>query len=214
MIRRNTLILLIILVFLIGLSVYLSNQKSKQTAQATPTAVTAFLFTATDGVPNDIKISDSTGQSVEINRPTNGTWGFLSPTVTAADQGSVGAALSQINALRILNNVELGLDVVGLDKPSYVINISYPDAKTHKLLVGSVTPIQNGYYVQLDGSQVQIVDKQGLDSILGLLTNPPYAATLTPIASATSTPEPATTTPEPTNTLSATSVPGTSTKSP
>jgi hypothetical protein len=212
--RRNTLILLIILVILIGLSVYLSNQKSKQAAQATPTAGTAFLFTVNDGVPNDIKISDSTGQSVEINRSTNDAWGLLAPTVTAADQGSVGAALSQINALRIMNNVELGLDVVGLDKPSYVINISYPSAKAHKLLVGSVTPIQNGYYVQLDGSQVQIVDKQGLDSILGLLTNPPYAATLTPIASATSTSEPATPTPNPTNTSSATMAPATSTKSP
>jgi hypothetical protein len=172
------------------------------------------LFSSTDGSPNDIKISDNIGNSVEVVRSANGTWGVTAPIVTAADQGSAEAAATQFSALRILANVQLGLDVVGLDKPSYIINISFTGSKTHKLTIGSVTPIQNGYYVQLDGLQVQIVDKQGLDVILGLLNNPPYAATLTPEPSPASTTLPESPTPESINTPLPTTAIGTSTKSP
>lgn len=214
MIRRNTWILLVVLAALIGFSFFLTNQKAKQAANATPTTGTLMLFNSSEGSPSDIKISDSSGKSVEILRSSSGTWGVQAPIVTAADQGSAEAAATQISAIRILNNVQLGLDVVGLDKPSYTINITFTGSNTHKLLVGSVTPIQNGYYVQLDGSQVQIVDKQGLDAVLGLLTNPPYAATLTPVASATSTAIPETSTPEATIAPTATVINATSTKSP
>lgn len=214
MIRRNTWILLVVLAALIGFSFFWTNQKTKQAAEATPTIGTTMLFSSSEGSPSDIKISDSSGKSVEILRSSSGTWGVQAPIVTAADQGSAEAAATQISAIRILNNVQLGLDVVGLDKPSYTLNITFTGNNTHKLLVGSVTPIQNGYYVQLDASQVQIVDKQGLDAVLGLLTNPPYAATLTPVASATSTAAPETPTPAVAIAPTATSINATSTKSP
>jgi hypothetical protein len=215
MIRRNTWILIVVLAALVGFSFYLTNQKIKQAAQATPTTGSAMLFSSTDGSPNDIKISDNIGNSVEVVRSASGTWGVTAPIVAAADQGSAEAAATQFSAIRILSNVQLGPDVVGLDKPSYVINLTFTGGKIHKITVGSVTPIQNGYYAQLDGLQVQIVDKQGLDAILGILKNPPYAATLTPEASATSSTLPEIPTPESTVTpLPPTSANATSTKSP
>lgn len=214
MIRKNTWILLIILAALVGFSLYWTNYKTKQAAQATPTSASATLFSSTDGSPNDIKISDSDGNSMEMARTASGTWGLLAPKAAAADQGSAEAAATQVGALRILDNVQLGPDVVGLDKPSYVITITFTSSKTHKLNVGSVTPVQNGYYAQLDGSKIQIIDKQGLDALLELLKNPPYAATLTPVASATSTALPDTPTPEATITPTANSVTVTPTKSP
>jgi len=214
MIRRNTWVLLFVLAALVGFSFYLTNQKIKLAAQATPTSGSAMLFSSTDGSPNDIKILDDIGNSVEVVRSANGTWGVTAPIVTAADQGSAEAAATQFSALRILGNVQLGPDIVGLDKPSYIINISFTGSKTHKLTIGSVTPIQNGYYVQLDGLQVQIVDKQSLDAILGLLKNPPYASTLTPEPSPTSTTLPESPTPESINTPLPTTAIGTSTKSP
>lgn len=209
MIRRNTWVLLVILAALVGFSFYLTNQKTKQAAQATPTTGTALLFNSTEGSPNDVKITDNIGNTVEIVKSASGTWSVTSPIKAAADQGSAEAAVTQLSALTVLANVQLGPDVVGLDKPSYAINLSYAGGKTHKITVGSVTPIQNGYYVQLDSLPIQIVDKQGLDVILGLLNNPPYAATLTPVASATSILLPATSTPEATITVPATSVTGT-----
>jgi hypothetical protein len=151
---------------------------------------------------------------MEMARNASGTWGILAPIATAADQGSAEAAATQIGALRVLDNVQLGPDVVGLDKPSYVITIIFTGGKTHKLNVGAVTPIQNGYYAQLDGLKIQIIDKQGIDALLGLLNNPPYAATLTPVASDTPTALPETPTAEATSTAPANPATATSTKSP
>lgn len=211
MIRRNTWIFIVVLAALIGFSFYLSAQKAKQAAVATPTTSSATLFGSDEGSPNDIQIEDSTGKSVEVARNESGTWVLKAPTEGAADQASAEAAATQISALRVLGDVQLGPDIVGLDKPSYTIMIGFTGGKTHTLTIGSVTPIQTGYYAQLDGGKTQIVDKQGLDALLNLLTNPPYAATATPVETATPTSEPATPTPETTPTTSLT---GTATTSP
>ena len=214
MIRRNTWIILVILAGLIGFSFYWSAQKAKQAAEATPTAGPTNLFDSSEGSPNDIKIEDSTGKSVEIARDANGTWVLKAPTESPAEQASAEAAATQLSALHVIGDVQLGPDVVGLDKPDYTITVTFSGGKTHKLTVGSVTPIQTGYYVQLDGGKTQIVDKQGLDALLGLLTNPPYPPTPTPAASSTPPPEPATPTPETTLTLPTASVTESATASP
>ncbi len=214
MIRRNTWILLIVLVGLVGFAFYIKNQKAKTSAAATPTSGPVFVFNSSVGSPNNIKIEDSSANSVEVSRNSSGTWVLKTPKEVAADQASVEAASTQVGALRILSDVQLGPDIVGLDKPSYIITITFPGNQTHKITVGSVTPIQDGYYMQLDEGKIQIVDKQGLDALLGLMTSPPYAATLTPAVSATPTNLPDTPTPEVTLTPPATSATGTSTKSP
>lgn len=198
MIRRNTWILLILLVALVGAVFYINRQKSAATASATPTPGTTYVFTSQEGLPSDIKIEDAAGNSVEVARDSSGKWVLKAPTEAPADQGQAEAAASQITALQIVGDIQIGLDVVGLDKPSNTITITFTGGKTHKLTVGSVTPIQSGYYAQLDGGKVQVVDKQGLDSLLNLLTSPPYVATATPSITDTPTLQPNLSTPTPT----------------
>ncbi len=219
MIRRNTWILLVLLAALIGFSFYLKNHKANEAAAATPTTAassSAQLFSAGEGAPTDIKIEDAMGKSVEVARNEAGVWVLKAPTAAAANQGAAEAAATQVTSLRVLSNVQLGFDVVGLTEPSYTMSITFSDGKTHTLTVGSVTPIQDGYYTSLDGGPVRIVDKQGLDALIPLLTEPPYAATLTPPVPPTVSPAPATTTIEPTTTTppgspspAATGTPGT-----
>ena len=214
MIRRNTWLLLVLLVALVGFSFYLTNQKAKQAAQATPTVSSSTLFSSTDGTPSDIRVVDTAGSSVEIARDTTGRWILKAPTAAAADQGAAEAGATQASALRVLGEVQLGPDVVGLDKPSYTITLVFTGGKTHKLTVGSVTPIQDGYYAQMDGGKTQIIDKPGLDALLGLLSSPPYLATPTPLASDTPTLAPVTPTPETTPTPPSPPETSTSTTSP
>lgn len=206
--------LLIILTALVGFGFYLKNQKAKTNANATPTSGPELLFNSNEGTPSGIKIDDLSGNSVEISRNSSGIWVLKAPTAAAADQGSSEAAATQVSALRILSNVQLGPDIVGLDKPSYIITIVFSGNQTHKLTVGAITPIQDGYYVQLDTGKIQIIDKQGLDALLGLLKTPPYAVTLTPAVTATSTNQPDTPTPQSTLISPATSATVTPTKSP
>jgi hypothetical protein len=218
MIRRNTWILLVVLAALIGFSFYLTNQKTKEQAAATPTAGTTTLFSTAEGQPTDIKIESSTGTSVEVGRNDKGVWVLKAPTQADADQASVEAAATQVGALSVLGDVQLGLDVVGLDKPADTITIIFTSGKTHKLAVGSVNPIQTGYYAQLDGGKTQIVDKPGLDALLAMLTNPPYVATATPAVTdtptVTATPEITSTPAEATTAAPVTPVTETATKSP
>ncbi len=188
MIRRSTLVVLIVLAALIAFSFYLKNQQATQAARPTPTEGSASLFTTADGSPTDVKIVAAAGNSVEFGRDPTGTWVVKAPLAVPADQGASEAAATQVTGLRVLSNVQLGLDVVGLDKPTETLNVTFNSGKTHRLLIGSVTPIQNGYYCQLDGGSVVVVDKPGMDALLGLLTSPPYLATLTPVASPTSAP--------------------------
>jgi hypothetical protein len=190
-IQTGTWLTILVFAALIGLAFFLNNQKAKQTAETTPTPGPGSLplFASTEGLPNDIKIESAIGQTVEVARNSSGEWVLKSPTEAAADQASAQAAATQVQALHIvLSSVDLGLDILGLDKPAYTITITFTGGQTHKLTVGAVTPIQTGYYAQLDGGKPQVVDKEGLDALLGLLSNPPYAATPTPLAS--STPEP------------------------
>ncbi len=214
MIRRNTWVLIIILAALVGFAFYLKDQKAKAIAQATPTPGSLVLFSASEGTANDIKIMDLSGASVEIARNSSGTWEVKAPTAAAADQGAAEAAATQVGALRILNDVQLGPDVVGLDKPSYIVTVTFSGNQTHKLTVGSVTPIQDGYYVQLDGGKIHIVEKQGLDALLTLLTHPPYVPTSTPAVSATPTVPTDMPTLQPTMTPPPALATGTPTKSP
>ena len=188
MIRRNTWILLIILVLLVVGAFYFNNQKKSSTSATTPTPAQTFLFTSRDGNPTDIKIADTAGHSVEFARNSTGTWVLKAPTADAANQSQAEAAATQLTSLNLLGNVQIGLDVVGLDKPTYIMTITFDSAKTHKVLIGSVNPIQTGYYVQVDGGQVQVADKSGIDSLVNMLTAPPYLATLTPTITLTPIP--------------------------
>lgn len=185
MIRRNTWLLLVVLALVISLAVFLQNRKTREAAQATPTPGSAMVFGPADGAPTDIRFDGSVGDSVEFGRDQSGTWVVKAPHAGPADQAAAEAAATQVGALRVFANVSLGAEVVGLDKPSYIIMVTFDTGKVHKLAVGSITPIQNGYYAQLDAGSIEVVDKLGIDALAGLLTQPPYLATLTPPASAT-----------------------------
>ena len=65
------------------------------------------------------------------------------------------------------------------------MTITFDSAKTHKVLIGSVNPIQTGYYVQLDSGPVQIADETGINSLIGMLSAPPYVASSTPATTLT-----------------------------
>jgi hypothetical protein len=212
MIRRNTWILLFLLVIVAAGAYYLNNRKAQQAASATPTAAggagSGPLFSATPGAPTDITVKDTTGKMVEVARNGSGAWVLKAPTNAQADQAAAEAAATQVTALRVLSSVQLDLNIVGLDKPTYIMAFTFKDGSKHTLNVGSVTPIQDGYYTSLDEGPVKIVDKPGLDALIQLLSQPPYVATPTPPITETPAVEPsASPLPAPTDTPEATASP-------
>ena len=116
---------------------------------------------------------------MELARNADGNWVLEAPEEAAADQAAAEAAATQIGALRILSTVDLSPEIIGMDAPAYTLTLKFDDGSKHTLLIGAITPITDGYYTQLNGGPYQVVDKYGLDALIGLLDAPPYLATPT-----------------------------------
>lgn len=211
MIRRSTWIALIILVALGGLIYYLNWEKQVAQVESkdVPTPTVNYLFGTSDGQPTSIKIEDATGSVVEVARDANQAWAISQPFQAEADQGTSEAAATQISSLRPTDEIDLGPDLLGLDKPAYTVAIGFDSGKQHVMKIGSITPTQNGYYVQVDTNKPVIVSKASIDALLNLFTSPPYKETPTPSPTPvppTATPAPVTDTPAPAD-ATVTSVP-------
>lgn len=202
MIRRSTVVYLVILLALAGAYFYLKNREQPAADIAvTPEATleeTRYLFTAADGVPTSIQITATTGELVEVARGADNAWKVMLPIEMAAEQGASEAAASQVTTMRVLESIpQIDLNVVGLLEPDYILNVKFNNGQERTINIGVVTPTANGYYVQdASGGDVLIVSKSSLDSLIGMLTSPPYLETPTPSPIPTETPIPVSATPE------------------
>jgi hypothetical protein len=183
--KRPTWILLFVFAALVGLFFYLNrqggaSQDGLESGTETPGGA-RFLFTDEYGVPLDINISDTDGNVVEVERNEEGIWMLKHPTETEANQGKAEAAASQVTALRILSTLDLAPEHAGLVSPSYVLTVNFSGADTFTLDIGDQTPTQSGYYARMSMSdKIMVISKSGVDSLLTLLSNPPYPDASTP----------------------------------
>lgn len=179
--KRTTWIVLVIFLALVGLMLYLNQQEpATEEAEVTPTALTEYLITATDGLPTSIEIQNDSGAKVAIARNEAGEWVLKQPIETKADQGSAEAAASQLTSLRIVSKPEVAPADAGLVQPSYILTVKLTGGTVKTVRIGDLTPTESGYYTSIDESEeVLIVSKTGLDSLLILVDAPPYVSTPT-----------------------------------
>jgi len=182
--RRSTVIYLLLFAVVLGAAYYFNNRAKTAEAEVTPEPTTApieYLFTSADGLPTRIKIEAKTGEVVEVARNAENVWAMILPEEAAADQGSVEAAASQVATMRILERVpNLAPDAVGLDDPEYTMSLQFTSGVERNIEIGVLTPTGRGYYVRGDDTGIVIISNSAVDSLLGLLSNPPYAPTETP----------------------------------
>ena len=194
MIRRSTVVYIVILLVLAGAYYYLNNREQpaadiEVTPEPTQEEIT-YLFTAEDGMPTSVHIEAKSGEVVELARDPNNAWRVMLPIEGTAEQGSAEAAASQVTTMRVLESIpQIDMDLVGLQDPDYVLNVTFNSGQERTVNIGVVTPTESGYYVQdASGGDVKIVSKSSLDALLGMLTLPPYLETPTP-SPVTATPE-------------------------
>lgn len=182
--RRSTVIYLILFVLVLGAGYYL-NQRGQENAagEVTPEATAPpveYLFTSADGLPARIRIESKAGETVEVARNAENAWALTLPEEAAADQGTVEAAAGQVPTLRITDRVPgLAPEAVGLDGPEYTFTIQFTSGTERVVEVGVTTPTETGYYARSGDSGVLILSRNAVDSLLALLSNPPYAPTET-----------------------------------
>lgn len=184
--RRSTVIYLVLFAIVLGAAYYFNNRAETAEAEATPEPTTEpieYLFTSADGLPTSIRIESKAGEVVEVARNAENAWALTQPEEAAADQGSVEAAAGQVTTMRILDRVPgLAPDAVGLDAPEYTISFQFTSGAERVVEVGVPTPTESGYYVRGEDGEIVIISRSAVDSLLGLLTFPPYAPTETPPA--------------------------------
>jgi hypothetical protein len=186
MIRRSTIVYLVLLLALVGVYVYLNNRaepaaNTELTATIEPTAEVSYLFPAEAGTPSSIRMEAKSGEIVEIARDAENAWVLIQPIEAKADQGMAEAAASQVTTTRILDRVpDIDPQVVGLEVPEYILTIKFTSGVERTVEIGNVTPSESGYYVRDANDEVVIVSRGAIDSLLGLLQNPPYLETPTP----------------------------------
>ncbi|MCC6261624.1 MAG: DUF4340 domain-containing protein [Anaerolineales bacterium] len=192
----GTIITLVIFAALIITMVLLNQKKEAETAQATPTAGTAYVFTEADGNLTDLKIESQDGSALELTRDAKNVWGLTLPEKVAANPSAAEAAESQVKALTIIpSEIDAkDLSIFGLDAPAYTITVKFADGKSRTLEIGDSTPTNSGYYARLDKKEVMIVSLSGIDSLTQMILFPPYLNTPTPLPP-TATPAPPTAAP-------------------
>ena len=180
--KRPTWIMLVIFLGLAGLWLYLDRREPVvEEVTATPIAPMEYLVNAVDGVPTSIDIKSETGEQVVIVRNDAGEWVLKQPIEMEANQGSTEAAASQLTSLRILSRPEVAPADAGLVQPSYVMTVELTGGTAKNVRIGALTPTESGYYAIVNESdEVLILDKTGLDSLLVLITSPPYENTPIP----------------------------------
>jgi hypothetical protein len=184
MIRRPTVVYIVLLLVLAGAYYYLNNREQPAEIELTvePSSEVAqeYLFTAEEGTPTSIRIESKSGETVEVARGEDNAWTLIQPVEGKADQGAAEAAASQVTTMPILDAVpDLDPGIVGLDNPEYVLTMKFTNGGERTVDVGVITPTESGYYVR-ESDKIVIVSRSAIDALLGLLTNPPYLETPTP----------------------------------
>ena len=180
--RRSTVIYILLFLGMAGAYIYLNNRPEPADIAVTvaPEAVIEYLFSSADGNITNIRMESQTGEIVELARNAENAWALLKPTEASAEQGAAEAAASQLTTIRISEHLpNISPKDVGLDEPAYSLSVKFTNDVERIAEIGVITPTESGYYVSVDG-EIVIVSRNAIDTLIGLLANPPYAETPTP----------------------------------
>jgi hypothetical protein len=182
MIRRNTWILVGILVVLVAVAWIVQRSSNNTQAGATPTSVVSNFFNTEDHSIVGMRISNAAGEAVEMKKGPDGSWSLIQPQDEEADTSRIESGVTQAEGLQVISslNSDLSLDVIGLDPAAYEISVTYDDASSQLALIGSKTPTGSGYYAKMGDEPIQVVSPYSVEGILDLLNNPPIKPTPTP----------------------------------
>ncbi len=202
MLRRSTLIVLIVFLVLVGVAVYL--QYFHEEAPVIPTEEVSVLD-ATIPVPEDLfdfdpnavtglRIDAADGRVVEIEKNEDDAFVLVEPETNAemTDALRIFDAIDTLARVEIDFNLDpqMALSAFGLDEAAYEVTLSLEDGEDVSFKIGDQVPTKTGYYVQLVDSTPKVVGLYAIDNLLTFFDDPPAIPTPTPEPTSEVTPEP------------------------
>jgi len=187
MIRRSTWVTIAVLIVLLGITWYFEwspSGKSRNAGTPTPTLIPQIIKENQTDV-SVIELTTSTGEVISLSKNPDNTWSFPPSSNKRVDQGKAQELLSDIYFLTPLTTLDssAALDAYGLLNPTQVLKVQVMNGSPYVIKLGSLTPTQSGYYIQVNSNPVVIVSKTSLESIFDLLkTDALIEMTATPLA--------------------------------
>lgn len=184
--RRSTVILLILFLLLGGLVWYMQQPGNPiKRALATSTTVASApldsLVNVEKGPVSRISVQSAEGKSVSLDK-VNGQWNVTAGNKGLANPDQAEAAASQAVSIRLITKLAEIPDTAGsgLNNPSFTISFTLGDGTPFTFKVGKETVTGSGYYVQTPDGSVVVANKNSIDALTALLSNPPFLQTSTP----------------------------------
>jgi len=193
--NRNTTIVLVMAFGLLLLYVLLVQRpRDEAAANATPTVSPrpGPVWSFTSDQVAEFGITDlPKNRNVTVAKDAQGVWMVTAPEARRADESQISSKVGQLANLSVSTIITKSADLspFGVLSPTYTIGVKLADGSQLKAAVGDKTPTGTGYYVLREGeTDVLVVNSGSVDSLVGLLDNPPYfVPTPTPAGAITST---------------------------
>jgi Domain of unknown function (DUF4340) len=177
---RNTLIVLVVLVALVGFLYYDQQQQA-----AKPTATPQPALTLLDLNAADVTaITVSVPPSRTVAHLDNGAWLLDEPTKEEADTTQLNSIVTQfakLTATRALTDTPADLAPFGLVTGTLTLELKLKDNRTEVIRVGNATIGASDDYAQHVGDpRVYLVPVASISTLQLLVTTPPRKPTPTP----------------------------------
>ena len=189
MVKKSTLILLIIAVGLVVGYVWLQNQGSldfsSHSDEPTATSLPHFIQLESSNLVL-LKLTRPEQEDLIISKSADGGWQINVPGASVTE-GNIAQIVAEFNAIQVKQQLNLDLDLttLGLDNPQYSFTLTQGDSTQHIIKIGSANPLNTDYYAQLDAGAPVLVSQGSIDNIVSTLESAATTPTLTPAPTVT-----------------------------
>jgi hypothetical protein len=189
MVKKSTLILLIIAVVLVVAYVLLQNQGSldfnSHSDEPTATPLPRFIQLEASNLAS-LKLTRPEKEDLMISKSADGRWQINVPGASITE-GNIAQIMTEFNAIQVKQQLNLDLDLttLGLNNPQYIFTLTQGDGTQHIIKIGNANPLNTDYYAQLDAGAPVLVSQGSIDNIVSILESAATPPTSTPAPTAT-----------------------------
>ena len=184
MVKKSTLILLIIAVGLVVAYAWLQNQGgldfSSHSDEPTATSLPHFIQLESSNLVL-LKLTRPEQEDLIISKSEDGGWQINVPGASVTE-GNIAQIVAEFNAIQVKQQLNLDLDLttLGLDNPQYSFTLTQGDGTQHIIKIGSANPLNTDYYAQLDAGAPVLVSQGSIDNIVSIIESAATPPTPTP----------------------------------
>ena len=184
MVKKSTLILLIIAIILVVAYVWLQNQGnldfSSYSDEPTATSLPHFIQLESSNLVL-LKLTRPEQEDLIISKSEDGGWQINVPGASVTE-GNIAQIVAEFNAIQVKQQLNLDLDLttLGLDNPQYSFTLTQGDGTQHIIKIGSANPLNTDYYAQLDAGAPVLVSQGSIDNIVSIIESAATPPTPTP----------------------------------